>query len=282
MERKDWLLWRHNKITASDAAAIHNKSPYKTVAELWAEKSLKDPPDTPTSFVMSKGNDLEPILRKRFCAWWGIENGDDPFEPALCEMKSHPYIGASLDGLSRDKKTLVEIKYVGKKVLATAQVPIHYYIQIQHQFLASGAEYGYCVMANDPTGMDMCILPVERNQSFIDTHLIACTAFWHSLKINAAPEPDIAIIKDEKAIELAEDYEQLKKTADQIAEAMEETKSQLLLYAVKDQNKIANLYIAKILTKGIVDYSKIEALKSVNLDDYRKEPKVSYRITVDK
>jgi len=85
-----------------------------------------------------------------------------------------------------------------------------------------------------------------------------------------------------KAVELAEDYEQLKKTADAIAEAMEETKKQLLLYAVKDQNKVGNLHIAKILTKGSVDYSKIEALKSIDLEQYRKPTKESYRITVDK
>lgn len=229
---------------------------------------------------MSKGNDLEPILRKRFAAWWGIENGDDPFESALCEMESHPYIGASLDGLSKDKKTLLEIKYVGKKVLDKGEVPLHYFIQIQHQFLASGAEQGYCVMGNDPTGMDMRIIPVPRNQPFIDTHLIACTAFWHSIQVRAAPEPDVTVVEVPQALGLAADYERLKKMADQIAIEMEETKERLLKYAIKDKIRIANLNIAKILTKGTVDYKKIPELKNVDLDLYRGEPRVSYRISL--
>jgi len=279
MERADWLIWRHNSISASDAACLYGANPYKTIETLYAEKLLPEPIDRASSFVMQKGNDLEPILRQKFCAWWAFDNGEDPFSPELCELEGHPYIRASLDGLSRNKKTLVEIKYVGKKVLEAGAVPKHYWIQVQHQMLCSGALNGFVIMGIDEANFK--IIPVERDNSFINAHIILCQQFWQNVQMKKVPESNIDIVEDAPAVCLAEEYEALDQTRKDIEAQMALVKEELLKFCTKHETHINRLKIVKITTKGSIDYSTVDILKGIDLEPYRKQAKESFRITID-
>ena len=116
-ERKDWLKWRHNAITASDASCLYNKNPYKTLQKLYEEKIQEEPPtESDSSVAMKRGVELEPILREKFCAYFKENfNVEDSFSAKNCTHPKHDFIKASLDGCAEDGLTLVEIKFVGKK-----------------------------------------------------------------------------------------------------------------------------------------------------------------------
>jgi putative phage-type endonuclease len=271
-----WLKDRHGCLTASDAACLYNANPYKKFSELYEEKIAPEPPITTPNVAMRRGTELEPILRKRFIEAYKLE---DPFEPKWCVHPELPFIAATLDGLSQDGKTLIEIKYVGRKVFDAGVCPKHYWFQIMHQYLASGATDGFLVMGMDE--MHFKIIPVPRDDNFIAQHTILCEQFWAQIQSRKAPEPEVQVVEDQVALGLASDYERLKAMGDEIALELEATKELLLKYAVKDKVRINNVSIAKVLTKGSVNYKNIPELKSVDLEAYRGEPRVSYRLTVD-
>ncbi len=52
---EDWLDWRRQGVTATDAAILLNRSPYKTRWRLWAEK---------TGYAREVDLSLNPLVRR--------------------------------------------------------------------------------------------------------------------------------------------------------------------------------------------------------------------------
>ena len=76
----EWLAWRSQGVTASEAAAIVGRSPYKTLWRLWAEKTgLCEPDDLSANPFVQRGLQCEDQVRRgpcgrsrsnaRFIAW---------------------------------------------------------------------------------------------------------------------------------------------------------------------------------------------------------------------
>jgi len=182
VQRKDWLKWRLDRICASDVPILYGVSKYKKYHELLDEKVRQVVVDTPPNFVQQKGVELEVKLRAYFSLHCLTEMGiDDPFEAELVEHPKKKYMGASLDGFSKDKKIIMEAKYVGKKVLQAGVVPVAYLFQIYHQLYVSGAEQAYCVMGD---GTNVKVIPVLPDDSFIDLHKRKCKEFWALVEAN--------------------------------------------------------------------------------------------------
>ena len=60
----------------------------------------------------------------------------------------------------------------------------------------------------------------------------------------------------------------------------ENIKKQLIFLSGHVNSRGAGLSLSQVRRKGNVDYSKIEALKDVDLEQYRKPEIVSWRITI--
>lgn len=276
-ERKDWLKWRHNAITASDASCLYNKNPYKTLQKLYEEKIQEEPPaESDSNVAMKRGVELEPILREKFCAYFKENfNVEDSFSAKNCTHSKHDFIKASLDGCSLDGLTLVEIKFVGEKVFAQGVCPHHYWIQIQHQFLASGALNGYLIMGTDEHTFK--VLEIKRDDEFIAAHLDICTQFWDDIQERRSPIP---VVKDNRALELANEYKKLKHLIEGLEIQLQDLKKEILEFVEdREEIRVGELNIKKITSKGLVDYSKIEILNGLDLEPYRKISRVSYKIT---
>ena len=69
----EWLNYRREGIGASDASIIMGKSKYKTIQELWEEKTGLVEPDNKTNFIQKKGHDLE--IKARY--FIELETGKD-------------------------------------------------------------------------------------------------------------------------------------------------------------------------------------------------------------
>src|SRR5574343_1105455 len=194
MERSEWLKNRRAGIGSSDAAAVHGLSPYSTAYELWQEKTSTDITEEPSSFVMSKGNEFEPIARAKFAALHNIENfTEETFEPANLEMASLPFMKASLDGWSSDKRIVVEFKYQGvaehartgdSTLTVKERVRLHYWIQVQHQLLVSGADFAWFVSYN---GESLTMVKIEPDLEFMRLHLTKCETFWTLVEAKVPP-----------------------------------------------------------------------------------------------
>jgi len=132
-----WHAFRRTRVGASDAVIIAGLSPWMTKYQLWCEKlGLIEP--QPINSSMQRGMILEPVARRCYEKMTGID-----VVPTIRVSKEFPWCFASLDGISLDEKTIVEIKCTNKKNHAMAKdgkIPPYYMPQVQHQIYVCGLD----------------------------------------------------------------------------------------------------------------------------------------------
>ena len=130
---KEWLEWRHFGIDASDASTVMGDNRFQTPDELLHQKINKINIE-PTE-KMRKGTKLEPRARDLYIEYSGIE-----VIPRCLEDKKDSWLIASMDGISKDYKHIVEIKCEESAYWEATNniVPDYYYGQLQHQMMITG------------------------------------------------------------------------------------------------------------------------------------------------
>jgi putative phage-type endonuclease len=159
--REQWLEARKNGIGASEAAAVVGQTKWKTNAQLWEEKtSRRTSEDISDKPAVKYGNDAEPLLRALFALdfpqytvtydQFGMirNNPDCPFAFATLdgELVETVNVGNGIDVITR--RGILEIKTT--EIMRSSQwsewdgqIPDHYFLQVAHQFLATGYEFAY-------------------------------------------------------------------------------------------------------------------------------------------
>jgi len=172
----EWLTWRSGGIGASDAATVMGENRFKSRDKLLHEK--KHQLSEPVNAAMIEGTQLEPEARKAYETHKG-----QTVAPLCIESIEYPWLRASLDGISTDRGTLVEIK-CGKSAMREAQrglIPKYYYGQIQHQLMITGLEkIDYWCFRPEFGGIP---LEASRDDAYIKKLLAAENAFYHELNI---------------------------------------------------------------------------------------------------
>jgi putative phage-type endonuclease len=100
----EWHRWRIQGIGASDARVIMGETPFKTAKTLWALKTgrLREEPAGPAA---RRGRELESFARRAY-----ERQTRTQMEPLCLVHQEFEWMRASLDGLSFDNSTLLEIK----------------------------------------------------------------------------------------------------------------------------------------------------------------------------
>lgn len=266
----DWFSWRQGKISSSMIGAIMNVSPWKTRNALWKEILGITPPSA-QNHHMERGLRMEGTVREM------VEQRLNCRFPAACfERDDNPMYIASLDGISQDGETIIEIKCPAK---ADICVPKHYIPQMQWQMYCSGAKKCYfCSYTDDQLG----IFDVLRDDEIIEQMGKEAQLFLQQVRNLEEPEAgdaDCQEINDEESIRDQIEYDQLDAEIKLKQERLEIVRSRLTSKAKDGNVRIGNLIISKVRRPGAIDYGKIEALKNIDLEIYRKAPIESYRIT---
>ena len=131
----EWIEWRHRGIGASDAPIIMGENPWKSSEELLHEKH-GPARDSNKNEAMTRGALLEPQARRFYIARTGNE-----VKPACLQSRQHPWLRASVDGISSSGNAIVEIKCGESVYKHTSQhrcAPDYYYGQLQHILAVSG------------------------------------------------------------------------------------------------------------------------------------------------
>lgn len=137
---EDWLKYRESRVMATDVPVILESNKWKTKLQLWEEK-LRHRPPTEMNDAMRRGQLLEPEARKLASDFLGID-----FEPCVYQSDKYPWLAASLDGISKCKKYILEIKCPKASTHEDAidnRIPDYYRDQIQDQLLVTQAEICY-------------------------------------------------------------------------------------------------------------------------------------------
>lgn len=282
----DWFALRNTRIGASEAAICLGKSPYETPLQMYMRK-LGLAPEKPDNPAMAFGRNNESIARE-----WAEREFNCTFEPAVFQADMSPWMIASLDGYNETKdgrSALIEIKCMGFEahhdIVNSGKIPEHYNIQIQAQLYCSGAQKAYLVSycPSYPTPFDA--EEVQRDDDLIEQIVIATYDMQKRIEQKEPPEPTdkdyLPMDNDEFLCDLLDDYRALKESIEQSTEEMGAIKNQITKYLSDQKILAAKCGVSKIqyqTRKGQVDYSKIEALSEINLEQYRKPPTKSWVI----
>lgn len=297
--RAEWLEWRRTGCGASDAPIILGLSKYKKPFALFCEKAGRVEPQEINNPAIDKGNELEPIAREKFAARWNFKtDSNETFAAKNVVSRVYPWMRASLDGCSDDGTLIVEIKYQGKDAHKDAHAGIvnkAYYAQIQHQLYVSGAISA--VLVSIDVEHDIAVVPIERNEQYIADLVRQLKEFWECVQANrwpsespwamattppssdnvqVAPTP-LTMLPGKDVQDWFTAYQQISAEIKDLEAQKKEIQEKIFSTGVEVCGPFRVITVER---KGNVDYSKIEVLKSINLDAYRGKPTVYKQIKV--
>lgn len=275
---KEWLELRKRHIGASEAATILKIDPWRTPYSLFEEKLglIK----TVENEAMRRGKELESHAREEFEKATGIK-----VTPQVLFHPEIKYMMASMDGVSEDMKQAVEIKVPGEltyKLAMAGKVPEHYNAQLQHQMAVLGLQSMFYFCFDGSTGI---VLEIERNNDLIDLIYREEADFWSRLQ-NFDPPPltnkDITVKDDLEWKQTAYEYANMKALREKYEREEESLKQRLIEMAGNKSCRGGGVQVSRYVRKGNVEYGAIPELQGRDLEEFRKKPIESWRITCQK
>lgn len=285
----EWIEWRKTKVTASELPILIGKSKWMTPYQLWQQKlgftgGIKD------NWAMKRGRDLEPMVRD-------LANGElkGRFEPEVLVHKELEWAAASLDGIDRKKRAIMEIKVPGlgdHQLAQKEEVPPHYYPQVQWQLFVADLKTCYYVSYYD---QDLAIFKVKRDDDYIADVLLPAAAEFYRCLIEmeepAREEDDFIQIDDPQFAEYARDW----KAAHEMLVVYQDKEKYYrnkLIGLTDDSNcKGSGVTLRRVSRDGSVDWNKLwkdlseyfpDAAAQYNPEAYRKDAIGYWKVTEDK
>lgn len=295
----DWLAWRRDGITASDASILLGHSPYKTRWRLWAEKvGYCEEVDLSGNPLVRYGRQHEDSARAAY-----ERQVDDIVLPMCVQSSRIAVLRASLDGLNSAGEP-VELKCPSDTTWAqvcqqgTQSAAYRLYdCQVQHQLLCTGAPRGWLVFwhGEDP----LQVFEVLPDRARLQRLLAEAVMFWEEVRTRREPAKDptrdIYLPQGEQAtqwIYAAEHYRLLESRMAELKTDLARLKAQqaahltqlTTLMGAHLKADFAGLQVTRFMAEGRVDYRKaLEALRpaqDVDLAAFRSLSAPRVRVTV--
>jgi len=296
MDTLTWLKYRRMGVCGSDTGIILGLSPYRSVIELWKDKTGQIPIEEVENNFTHFGHLLEPIIRKEFQRVTGLKV---EVRNCIFQSETHPFMLADIDGIVTEpdgSKAIFEAKSTiewNNKRWADGELPPHYYSQLQHYMAVTGLNKAYiaCLVGGNKFYWYM----VERNDDYINW-LISCeAAFWRCVMTMTMPEVDgseattrylnaefAQSVKDEvllpdEAGSIAEQYLMLDDTIKDLSKQKDHLANQLKMMMQEHEAGVAGTHRItwKSATRTNLDSAKLKATLGDKYDEYTK--KTSYR-----
>lgn len=281
----EWLKWRKGLLTATDAPMLMGVSPYVTPYKGWQRK-LGLTPEQKSTPAMQRGQTDEPIARAWFNQNYGLE-----MEPCCIESDDNYFLGASLDGLSKCGKYILEVKSNNLEYhldAALGLIPTFHMYQMFHQMLCTDGqvEKAFYLSWNDGKAN---VVEVVLNKDWVKDFMPQAQEFWKKVTFYEAPE---MTNKDYIPMGGSEDWSTHASAyhyEDSIIKAAEKRKefarSNLIRLAEERSCMGDGVKLTKKSSKGRIDYK--EACEKLILDDqllesYRKPAADSWIITLER
>lgn len=190
LTREEWLKFRTGGIGGSDVSIIAGINPFKSVHQLWLEKTGQIEPEQTESEYAHFGTLLEPIVRKEFTERTGIKVRQ---KHMLLQSSEYPFMYADLDGVINEggELAIFEAKTASQYKMETWEegVPAGYILQVQHYMAVTGAKKTY--IAALVGGNHFVYHVVERDEVMIAKIIAMEKYFWENYVIGGVePIPD--------------------------------------------------------------------------------------------
>lgn len=248
LTREEWLKYRTGGIGGSDVSIIAGINPFKSVHQLWLEKTGQVEPEQTESEYAHFGTLLEPIVRKEFTTRTGIKVRQ---KHMLLQSTEYPFMYADLDGVINEDGELAifEAKTASQYKMDTweEEVPAGYILQVQHYMAVTGAKKTY--IAALVGGNHFVYHVVERDEVMIAKIIAMEKYFWETHVLGGIePIPDGSeattnyfnskfsdsngqtIELPEEALAICEEYERLSEQLKELEIAKSAAANQLKSY----------------------------------------------------
>src|SRR5208283_2513219 len=262
--------WRMQGIGSSDAPVIMGETAFKSPRTLRSIKTgrMQDASAGPAA---RRGRELERFARRAYERQTGIQ-----VEPLCLVHEEFEWMRASLDGLSFDGSTLLEIKCpLSFRDRASAQegrIPTQYHAQLQHQLEVSGAEQAHYWSFH---GTDGFLVEIRPDKEYAEKLVEAEAAFWQLVKENRWPEvanEELDLSADPKWRRAALRYREVNLRLENAASEEHALRATLECMATARRTYGCGVEVLKSSRKGAVDYAAVPELCGVKLEPYRKPP----------
>ena len=272
----EWHAHRALSRNASETPAVLGLSPWQTPYGLWLLRTGRKVQDvTP---AMRHGSKLEPAARAAYERLTG-----SVMEPLVLTEGDY---SASLDGITLEGDRILEIKcpFKGRaselwKAVEAGEVPVHYWMQVQHQLMVAGAALAHLYIFDGTEGLLLDIKPKPEVWPQITK---AWDAFAHFLETDTPPpltDRDTRERADTQWQEAATAYIGAKRLADESATALEGAKAALIALAAHTSESGAGVKVTRFWKARAIEYKKIPELKGVDLQQYRGNAREEVRVT---
>lgn len=189
LSHSDWLRYRTMGIGGSDVSVIAGINPYRSVYQLWLEKTKQIKPEQSDSEYVHFGTILEPVIRKEFTERTGLKVRQ---KNMLLQSEEYPFMLANLDGVINvdGEMCIFEAKTASAYKADDWQngIPPEYMLQIQHYMAVTGAKKTY--IAALIGGNHFIYKMVERDDAIIQK-IVAMEKYFWEVNVLGGVEPVI-------------------------------------------------------------------------------------------
>ena len=276
LSHADWLRYRTMGIGGSDVSIIAGINPYKSVYQLWLEKTGQTEPDESENEYTHFGTVLEPVIRREFMERTGLKIRQ---KHMLLQSEEHPFMLANLDGMINlnGKMCIFEAKTASAYKLDEWQsgIPPEYMLQVQHYMAVTDTSKAY--IAALIGGNHFLYKLIERDNEIISKIIAMEKCFW---KVNVlggiAPDIDgtratteyfnskynvsngLAVKLPEELISECEEYNRLADEIDRLTSAKDAVCNRIKNVLKENETGFAGKY--KISWKQVIS-SKFNTIK---------------------
>lgn len=281
----EWHAHRRTSIGASNIAAIMGDCPFQTKLDVY-NKMVNDTPFVQTE-RMKEGVRKEPLARS-----WCEKRLLDKFTNPTIQHPFFDWMHASFDAINEQGDCAVEIKCPGikshVKVRGENEIPYNYQWQMLCQMeVANLPGMWFCSYMDDE---DALLIWMDRDDVRIEEMNLRVKEFYFNHIVPKIPpsQEKIELVNLEEIFSDEEKFfldlqfstiQKLEKNIKMDQELLTEIKNRVFDICRGLDSSYKGRKITKTVRKGNIDYSEIEALKSVNLELYRKPSTEYWRIT---
>lgn len=287
LSREEWLKYRTRGIGGSDVSVIAGINPFRSMHQLWLEKTGQTEPEETENEYTHFGTILEPIVRKEFTERTGIKVRQ---KHMLLQSEEYPFMYADLDGVINEdgEMAIFEAKTASQYKMDTweEEVPAGYILQCQHYMAVTGAKKTYIAALVGGNHFVYHIIP--RDDGMIAKIIAMEKVFWERNVIGGEePVPDgsdattsyfntkfsdsdgSTVTLPDEAVSVCEEYERLSAELKKIEEAKNAAANQLKSYMKEAETGVVGERVIswKQIFKNTVDTKK---LKEEQPDIYNK------------
>ena len=190
LSRADWLRYRTMGIGGSDVSVIAGINPYRSVYQIWLEKTGQIEPAESENEYTHFGTILEPVIRREFMERTGLKVRQ---KHMLLQSVEHPFMLANLDGVINlnGEMCIFEAKTASAYKLDDWQsgIPPEYMLQVQHYMAVTGAVKTYIAALIGGNYFEYRL--IERDDEMIAKIITMEKLFWEVNVLGGiAPEID--------------------------------------------------------------------------------------------